>query len=80
MSPETIRERISAIRFPPKDLARASQVSVNTINRTLAGDTQPYKNTFDAIEKSVVAEELRLRDYLLALHPLPSQPEMKEAS
>lgn len=76
MRPETIRERAAAIRMPNKVLAEKTGLWENTIGRTLTGRTSPNLTTCDAIEAAVIAEELRLRDYLNALHPVAAnEPE-----
>jgi transcriptional regulator with XRE-family HTH domain len=69
MRPETIRDRVQAIRLPLKDLARASGLNEMTAIRTLRATTSPLQTTADALSDALIAEELRLRDYLNALHP-----------
>lgn len=75
MRPETIRERAARIRWRNKAIAEASALSEMTIGRTLSGATSPNMTTLDQIEAAIVAEELRLRDYLLALHPIKTEEE-----
>lgn len=72
MRPETIRDRASALRLSKKALAQATGLAEMTIGRTLRGATSPNLTTCDEIGQAIVAEELRLRDYLVGLHPLPS--------
>ena len=79
MSPETIAERARAIRLSDKALGEASGLAENTVYRTLAGITRPMLDTANALSDAVVAEELRLRDYLLSLHPVTAT-EMEKAS
>lgn len=79
MRPELIRERASRIRLSRKALAEATGLVEMTIGRTLSGQTSPNMTTFDAIESALVAEEIRLRDYLLSLHPVEApQKELAE--
>jgi transcriptional regulator with XRE-family HTH domain len=73
MRTETIRERAARIRLPRKALAEASGLTEMTIGRTLNGATTPNMTTFEKIESVVIAEELRLRDYLLTLHPIKAE-------
>lgn len=73
MSPETIAERARAIRFSDKALGEAAGLAENTVYRTLAGITRPMLDTADALRNALTAEEIRLRDYLLALHPVPAR-------
>lgn len=70
MRPETIRERATHVRLTRKALAEMTGLAEMTIGRTLNGQTSPNMTTLDTIEGAVIAEELRLRDYLLALHPV----------
>jgi transcriptional regulator with XRE-family HTH domain len=79
MSPETIAERRQAIRWSDKDLGKAAGLAENTVYRTLAGITRPMMDTADALTGALIAEELRLRDYLLALHPVATT-ELEKAS
>lgn len=73
MRPETIRERCFQIRWRNKAIAQATGLAEMTIGRTLSGSTSPNMTTFEQIEAAVVAEELRLRDYLLTLHPVKEE-------
>jgi hypothetical protein len=59
--------------------ARLSGLNAHTVGRTLNGRTEPYHKTFEALKAALVAEELRLRDYLLSLHPLPRADEERAA-
>ena len=71
MRPDVIRDRAAAIRFFNKTLSERTGLNENTIHRTLSGKTSPNLTTCDLLENALVAEEIRLRDYLLGLHPLP---------
>lgn len=79
MRQETIAERAKAIRLGPSDLSRATGLTAHTVGRTLNGRTKAFLTTAETIERVIVAEELRLRDYLLALHPVATT-EMEKAS
>jgi predicted transcriptional regulator len=70
MRPDDIRDRAAAIRLSNKALAVATGLVENTIGRTLCGRTSPNLTTCDLLGTAVLAEEIRLRDYLLALHPV----------
>lgn len=74
MAPETIRERAEAIRLGNKPLAAKTGLAEHTVGRALKRPSGGNIDTYRAIENAVVTEELRLRDYLLTLHPLQSQP------
>lgn len=65
-----IDQRRNRIRLPLKELAPLVPLSCNAIGDALKGRSEPHPVTRQAIEHAVVGEELRLRDYLLALHPL----------
>lgn len=69
MQTETIRERAAAIRLSNKTLAELTGLVEMTIGRTLNGRTAPSAKTRDALEAAVLAEEIRLRDYLNTIHP-----------
>lgn len=75
MSPETIRERAQAIRLGQRQLARITGMSIRFVNSTLTGKSKPRYDNLEEIEKAVVTEELRLRDHLLALHPVKKEGE-----
>lgn len=75
MSPETIAERAKAIRLSDKDLGKAAGLAENTVYRTLSRRTRPLQETADQLANALAAEELRLRDYLLSLHPVKTEEE-----
>jgi transcriptional regulator with XRE-family HTH domain len=75
MSPETIRERAEAIRLGQRTIASRSGKSIRFVNLTLLGKSDPRWDNLKAIEDVVTAEELRLRDYLLGLHPVKREGE-----
>ncbi len=70
MRPEEIRDRAAAVRLSNKTLSEMTGLVENTIGRTFSRSTSPNLSTCDLLENAVVAEEIRLRDYLLGLHPL----------
>lgn len=73
MSPETIRERAAAIRFGNKQIAGASELSEKSVGQILSGRSGGHHASFVAIELALESEELRLRDYLLTLHPIKTE-------
>lgn len=83
MRQETIAERAAAIRLSPSHLSRATGLTAHTVGRTLNGRTKPFLETAETLERVIRAEELRLRDYLLALHPVGlggAAPEPRKSS
>lgn len=72
MSPEQIRDRAQAIRLGRKALAGQSNLSEKAVGQILNGVSGGQHASFVAIENALVADEIRLRDYLLALHPVPA--------
>ena len=75
-----IRQRVRAIRLPQCTLADLVRIEKNTVSRVLLGKTDPRNSTVSSLIDGVTAEELRLRDYLLALHPLPEQHHKENAA
>ena len=75
MRPDEIRDRAATIRLSHKALAEATGLVENTIGRTLGGRTSPNLTTCDLLENAVVTEEVRLRNYLLGLHPIAQAAE-----
>lgn len=73
MSPEQIRERAKAIRLGRKALAGQSNLSEKAVGQILNGVSGGQHGSVVAIENALVADELRLRDYLLGLHPVASE-------
>ncbi len=65
-----IHKRAAAIRLKGNGLAIAAKLSDQTVQRTLSGKTRPYQDTVDALAAGLVAEELKLLNYLLGLHPI----------
>ncbi|GLI25620.1 transcriptional regulator with XRE-family HTH domain [Xanthobacter flavus] len=63
--------RASAVRLPQSRIAELSGLHKSTVERTLNGKTDPLHKTLERMEKAVVQEELRLRDYLVGLHGTP---------
>jgi predicted transcriptional regulator len=61
--------RCEAIRLDKNELARRVGRHPNTIKRVLEGKNS-LTDTVSEINRVLVAEELRLRDHCLALHPL----------
>jgi hypothetical protein len=69
MRQETIAERAAAIRLSPAYLSRATGKTAHAIGRILNCRTSPFLATVEALERVIVEEELRLRDYLNTIHP-----------
>lgn len=65
-----IERRRDALRFPIEELAKAAGCNPNTAGPALKGKTSPRHDTVVSMTRALIAEELRLRDYLLALHPI----------
>lgn len=64
-----IKQRCAAIRLHGQDLARAAHCSTTTVYNLFGGDAG-RTDTLQRLSGALVAEELRLRDHLLGLHPL----------
>lgn len=73
MQPEEIRDRCAAIRLPRQELAQRAPCSPVTVRRVFSGKTS-RTDSLDRLGATVVAEELRLRNYLLELHPVEPEP------
>lgn len=70
MQPSEIETRRKSIRLALKELAPLVPLGHNALADTLKERTSPHPVTRQAIEQALVREELRLRDYLLGLHPV----------
>lgn len=68
-----IKERAVNIRLRMNNLAALAGLPPSTAHaRTADGrDRDMRASTYRKLVDAIVAEELRLRDYLLSLHPLP---------
>jgi hypothetical protein len=75
MLPETIRDRALAVRLGKKELSSLSGLSEKSTGMILRGASSPRLNNLQALERAVIAEEIRLRDYLFGLHPLAKEGE-----
>lgn len=64
-----IKARCGAIRLQGKDLALRAGCSITTVYNLFRGDGS-RTDTVKLLTGALVAEELRLRDHLLALHPV----------
>jgi hypothetical protein len=73
-----IKARCAAIRLQGKELAGASRCSMTTVYSLFRGDGG-RTDTLSRLTAALEAEELRLRDHLLALHPLEREP-VREAA
>lgn len=72
MDPAEIKARSAAIRLSGKDLAQAAPCSLTTVYNLFSGDAG-RSDTLKRIGAALVAEELRMRDHLLALHPVAAR-------
>jgi hypothetical protein len=79
MLPDAIAQRSEAIRLDKKRLARLANLSQKSTGMTLRGQSSPRLSNLLQLEKALLGEELRLRDYLLSLHPLPRTDEERAA-
>ena len=77
--PDQIKTRIERLGLSPSRLALLAGISHSTITRSiLSGDSQGVGfRTLNKISTALVAREIELRDYLVALHPLPAVPRPK---
>lgn len=71
MEPTEIASRARKLRLSHVELARRAKVTPETISRFLNDRQQPYHLTRTSVTAAIVAEELALRDYLVALHGVP---------
>lgn len=76
-----IKERAENIRLPMNSLATLAGVAASTAHaRKVSGEPRDLRSsTLRKLAEAQVAEELRLRDYLLGLHPVAAT-EMEKAS
>ena len=64
--------RAAAVRWTLADLSLAAGMARSTAYQ-VANHLNPTRKTHDALSDAQIAEEIRLRDYLLALHPLAKE-------
>lgn len=69
LSPDEIKRRCEAIRLKPEELSRMAKVASSTAHRLGKGDNKV--STRWKMTRALLAEEQRLRDHTLGLHPLP---------
>jgi hypothetical protein len=79
MSPEAISERARAIRLSRKAWAGQCGLSEKALGMILNGRSGGMHQSFVNAEKALIADEVRLRDYLLALHPIQNSGEERAA-
>lgn len=70
MHPRQIASRAKRIGLQHKVIARQAELDGATVYRIFAGRTRPLLDTVSRIERVLIAEEIRLRDHLLQLHPI----------
>ena len=70
MLPAEMLHRAAMIRLDRKALARTAGLSQKSVRMTLTEQSSPRLDTLQSMERAVIAEELRLRDHLLSLHPI----------
>ncbi|MES2671583.1 MAG: hypothetical protein V4673_14360 [Pseudomonadota bacterium] len=70
-----IKERAENIRLPMSKLASLAGVAPSTaLARTTDGGERDIRSSsMRKLSEAQIAEELRLRDYLLTLHPIQTQ-------
>lgn len=74
-----IEARRRRIRFSVEDLAASANCNPNTAGPALSGKRDPRHATHKALSEALVSEEIVLRDYLLALHPIQDSTEERAA-
>lgn len=79
IEPSEIERRRKAIRLQRGELATAAHCDQNTVSKVLLGKTGTRVTTLTAMSNALVAEEIRLRDYLLAVHPLQHSQQQQVA-
>lgn len=70
--------RCAALRLQPKEIASLAKCHQNTAKNILRG-AGGQGRTLERLYTAIAKEELRLRDHLLALHPLERES-VKEAA
>lgn len=66
-----IKERAENIRLPMNTLAALAGVAASTAHAHKGGvPRDPRESSLRKMSDALIADELRLRDYLLALHPV----------
>lgn len=69
LTPSEIAARADAIRLKGAALALAANLPGNAAARTLHG-ARPSYDRVEALSTALIQEEVRLRDYLIGLHPI----------
>lgn len=64
-----LKGRAQAIRWTLADVSLAAGMARSTAYQVVEHQN-PKSNTHKALSDAQIAEEIRLRDYLLALHPV----------
>ena len=77
MEAAQIAIRCTAIRMRRGDLARCAGLHANTVSNLLGGSSV-MSGSLVAATAALLDEELRLRDYLLGIHPLEPAKEAGE--
>ena len=67
---EAIDKRIARLRLPPKMLAKMAGVNFGTYYRARQYPGSTLRRNLERLTQALAAEEIALRDYLLALHPI----------
>lgn len=62
--------RAKKIGYGAKDLAADAGVAESTVHRGIHGLGDSRMGTYRRLLAAVIAKEIELRDYLLALHPV----------
>lgn len=69
-----IKQRAGRINLPLARLAERAGMPTSTLTRPLREGGNPTLKTLERANEALVAEELKLRDYLLRQHPLATTP------
>lgn len=72
---EQIEARRRRIGLNVEDLARAAGCNPNTAGPALSGKRLPRGGTWQKLSDALIAQEIALRDHLLALHPVKKEGE-----
>lgn len=76
---QALATRAAAIRLPQSVIASEAGLDGDTVSRVFTGRVDPLSSTLDKIERVIAAHEVRLRDELIARHPLEAASVAREA-
>jgi DNA-binding MurR/RpiR family transcriptional regulator len=69
-----IKRRAEAINLSLTEMARRAKVSPSTVTRNVRGLHETKSSIERRLEETLMQHELRLRDYLLSIHPVAEKP------